>query len=198
MKRKILSLFIVGMMLSTMLSASVTSVFAADPDMMIITGRVTDEKGDPVALQFVDLYLYNDQGELRTQRNVKTDFEGRYSFEFSTTFNKSYRLKTSNPGVEGLYSERWGTCSPGEYTQDFTIIRYGTTVIHVLDEDGNSVPPGIPLWIPVTIHNIYLCKIHEAAIFPFRSENVWSFSYFRTSSRRIMPEASDRVHFQCG
>ena len=76
MKRKILSLFVAAMMILTILSASVTSVFAADPDEMIITGRVTDEKGDPIALQLVDLDLYDEQGEFRVKVSEETDFEG--------------------------------------------------------------------------------------------------------------------------
>jgi len=117
---------------------------------IVVMGMVTNEKGKGVWNCDVTLE-YNDDSIVTTKATT-TNAYGNYSFTFDSIYSaeligKSFKLIYTNYGVPGFKSERYGNFSSGENIYDLDVKEYGTSIIHVVDELGNPVPAGVPLWI---------------------------------------------------
>lgn len=121
----------------------------AEDSTMTITGYIRDELGQPVIGSYVYLE-YVDPGSNAQSTYTTTNGEGKYSFEpmyiNSEYLLKEFRIRISNPGVPGEITERVDNFKYGTYPYDFTVIRYGTTVIRLHEETGATVPAGVPMW----------------------------------------------------
>lgn len=113
----------------------------------VITGRVTDAEGSPLAGALVEWGYYTAGPEDREW--VETEADGSYRLE-TTHVDRDYRLGISHGGFAPW---RWDRLIPGPAAAPTTVdvqLKPGSTVsVQVLDVQGNSVPglnvtPGTP------------------------------------------------------
>ena len=152
--KKVFCLIFVVTLFINLLNPSMIQGFSA-PEDIIIKGKISNEKGEAVWNYYVTLEYYSETfGTTRTM-STSTNSYGNYSFTIDSIYadaliGKQFKITYTNYGVAGLKSERTGCFTSSENIYDLDVITYGTSIIHVIDAQGNPAPSGVPIWVSYT------------------------------------------------
>ena len=105
--------------------------------------------------------FYEKDEEASFLKKELTDIYGCASRGASVLHYNRYKILLINPGLPPLPGEsvHWQEIENyfyqgGDYDIQIEMIMHGTTIIHVLDEEGNPVPAGCRYGLPIPIHQL--------------------------------------------